>query len=87
MDIGGAPDTEGFGGAGDLLLDLDEDFPALDGGAGDLLLALDEDFPEFGGDLLFLVFLFVTDDSPFFFFRDVLVSEDLVLALDEDFPE
>jgi len=66
---------------------LDEDFPALDGGAGDLLLALDEDFPEFGGDLLFLVFFLVTDDFPFFFFSDVLVSGDLVLALDKDFPE
>jgi len=45
MDNGGAPDTEGFRGAADVLLDLDEGSPALDGDAGNLLLDLDEDSP------------------------------------------
>ena len=48
MNIGGPPTAKDFGGAGDLLLDLEEDFPAFDGDGGDLLLDLEEDFPAFG---------------------------------------
>jgi hypothetical protein len=50
MNIGGPPTAKDFGGAGDLLLDLEEDFPAFDGDGGDLLLDLEEDFPAFDGD-------------------------------------